>query len=315
VGAVTGRAAAKLLLFGEHAAVYGHPAVGVMLPDETTVTLEAPAASTWDLGSIPEEDRQAVTEALARVEEKLPGLASAGRCAVHIRSTVTRKAGFGSSAALSGALARAALARAGEGGAEVRRAWEIAHHVERLFHGTPSGVDTGLALLGATVIFRPRPPALPEYEIVPACGIPLVVGAVRRDAACAGLIAGLAERMKAGDAKVRAAISALGELSGFAASVLRARRPGAPRYLGALADRAMRNLAAVGLSTPELEVVLEAARGAGALGAKLSGAGGGGAFYAVAPDAETAAVIASRIREAAANAGVMLLALPRVVTA
>ena len=315
MGGVVGRARAKLLLFGEHAAVYGHPAAGVALADETAVTLDGPDVSDWDLGPVPAEDRGAVADALRRVEEKLPELAAHRRCSVSIRGGMARMAGFGSSAALCGALARAALLHAGGDAADLARAWEIAHHAERRFHGTPSGVDTGLALLGGTVIFQPRPPALPEYQVIPAAGVSLVVAAVRRDEACADLIAGLALRMKAGDRTVSAAISVLGELSGFAAAVLRAGGTGAPRYVGTLADAAMRQLSSVGLSTPDLELVLEAARRAGALGAKLSGAGGGGAFYAVAPDAGAAAVISTAIESAAAAAGVRLLLRPRVITA
>jgi len=315
MGPVVGRARGKLLLFGEHAAVYGHPAAGLALADETVVTLDGPGHSAWGLDSIPAEDREAVRDALARVEEKLPRLAATGRCAVSIRGGVVRRAGFGSSAALCGALSRAALLRAGEDGTDVTRAWELAHHAERRFHGTPSGVDTGLALLGGTVILQPRPPALPAFEVIPAAGVSLVVAAVRRDEACADLVRGLAVRMRAGDRTARDAISALGELSGFACSVLRGGGPGAPRYMGMLADAAMRRLSAVGLGTPELDLLLEAARRAGALGAKLSGAGGGGAFYAVAPDAEAAAVIAGRITDAAADAGVPLLLPPRTVTA
>jgi len=315
MGPVVGRARGKLLLFGEHAAVYGHPAVGVSLPDETVVALDGSGDPDWGLDSMAAEDREPVRDALVRVEEKVPRLAENGRCSVSVRGSVARRAGFGSSAALCGALSRAALLRAGEDGADLPRVWEVAHHAERRFHGTPSGVDTGLALLGGTVIFRPRPPALPAYQVIPAAGVSLVVAAVRRDEACADLVRGLAVRMKAGDRTVTDAISALGELSGFACSVLRGGGPGAPRYMGMLADAAMRRLSAVGLGTPELDLLLEAARRAGALGAKLSGAGGGGAFYAVAPDAEAAAVIAGRIKDAAADAGVPLLLPPRTVTA
>lgn len=312
---VAGSANAKLLLFGEHAAVYGHPAVGITLPDRTTVTFDGPVAPEWNLQSIPPADREAVGGVLARMEEKLPGLASKGRCAVHIQSSVPRKAGFGSSAALCGALARAALDRAGEDGTDLSRAWAIAHHAEKLFHGTPSGVDTGLSLIGGTCILRPRPPGLPEHRVVPPTGMAIVVGAVRRDESCAELVGGLAERMRSGDRAVRSAIDALGELSLFAAVVLGSWRRDSTAYLGALADAAMAGLRGLGLSTPDLEVVLGAAREAGALGAKLSGAGGGGAFYAVAPDGAAAALIALRIEAAAASRGVVLLSVPRVVSA
>jgi mevalonate kinase len=310
-----GRAFGKLILFGEHAAVYGHPAVGITLPQWTEVSLEDPGAADWDLRLVSEEDRETVRRVLARVEASLPALAAAGRCTVQIQSSVPRKGGFGSSAALCGAFARAALGRAGEAADDLPRAWAIAHDAERLFHGTPSGVDTGLALLGGTCVLRPRPPGLPEHRMIPRRGIALVVGAVQRDAACAALVGGLAGRMSSGDTAVREAIGELGALADRAAVVLQAGASDAAAGLGSLADQAMNALRGIGLSTPDLEVVLEAARRAGALGAKLSGAGGGGAFYAIAPDARAAAVIAEGIREAAASAGLSLLSDVRVVTA
>jgi len=313
--AETGRANGKLLLFGEHAAVYGHPAVGVTLVDETTATFGGCPASAWNLATIPTEDVEGVRRVLDRMERVLPGFAAAGRCEVRIRSGVQPMAGFGSSAALCGALARAALWRTGENGGDLGRAWTIAHEAERIFHGTPSGVDTGLSLLKGTCILRPRPSSLPGFEVVPTAGIRLVFGAVRRDGLCRDLVAGLAAKMRSGDRAVKTAIASLGEIAESAAALLRAGGDDRASGLGTLANDAMDRLRSLGLGTRDLEVVLDASRDAGATGAKLSGAGGGGAFYAVAPDAATADAIASRIERDAAATGVALIAPVRIVVA
>jgi mevalonate kinase len=313
-----GQARGKLILFGEHAAVYGHPAVGVSLPEGTTVRLLGAVLPEWDLGSIPLEDRERVSAILSRLEDALSGLAARGRRAVEIESGVARKAGFGSSAALCGAFARAALSQAGEeedAGGDSTRAWTIAHDAERLFHGTPSGVDTGLSLLGGTCVLRPRPPGLPEYRRVSGRLLRLVVGAVQRDAACAALVGGLAARVKSGDRAARASIDALGGIAANASNILLSNAGGIDEALGVLADRAMDQLRGLGLSTPDLDRLLKAARAAGALGAKLSGAGGGGAFFAIARDAAAATLILSRLEAETAGAGIVLASPLRVIQA
>lgn len=310
----TGRACGKLILFGEHAAVYGHPAVGMSLPEGTTVRLGDAALPAWDLGPISPADRDGVSALLSLLEEILPGLAARGRRLVEVESSVARMAGFGSSSALCGAFARAALALLGEDAdGDVARAWSLAHRAERLFHGTPSGIDTGLALLGGTCVLRPRPPGLPAYSKISARALHLVVGALPRDAACAALVGGLAARMKSGDHAARASIDALGGIAADASGTLAAGGPQVAKALGALASRAMYELRSLGLSNAGMERLLQEAAAAGALGAKLSGAGGGGAVFAVAPDRDRAGYIASRMEAAAAEAGMVLVSAFRVI--
>ncbi len=310
-----GKAHGKLLLFGEHSAVYGHPAVGVSLPEQTTVRLDDCGGPGWDLDAVPATDREAVSRVIARMESSMAGMSSGRNRAVRIESAIPRSLGFGSSAALCVAFARALL----QGPAETsdrlgdRRVWALAHDAEHLFHGRPSGVDTGISLMGGLCILRPVPAGLPEHTAVPARGLHLVVGAVRRDEACAALIGGLASRMKAGDPVVRAGIDHLAEVTRYAARLLTSGGKDMPKYLGTLADAAMADLRSLGLSTPDLESVLEAALRAGGLGGKLSGAGGGGAFYAVAPDETAAGVIARKIEEAAASNGITMPGRVRVV--
>jgi mevalonate kinase len=316
-----GKAFGKLLLFGEHAAVYGYPAVGMSLPEGITVTLGDTVLPDWNLDTVAESDRTGVRGILSRMKETVSGFAGRGGCDVNIESHLARNAGFGSSAALCGAFARAALDHVGRPehantpAHDVTRAWAIAHDAERLFHGTPSGVDTGLALLGGTCVLTPRPPGLPDYGRVTPRGLCLVVGAVPRDAACAALIAGLGARLKSGDAAARNSIDVLGSISAEAAAVLAAEGEGCTMRLGALADKAMEQLRLLGLSTPELDRVLATARAAGSIGGKLSGAGGGGAFYAIARDQEAAADIAGRMKKAAAETGVVFTSPLRVLFA
>src|SRR5882724_6268235 len=207
---VTGRGRAKLILFGEHSAVYGHPAIGVSLPESITVRLGGERLQEWDLGNVTGDDIPTVRSVLARMETKVPDLLAAGRCSVRMTSGIARGIGYGSSAALCVALSQALLrrARGSAGGtaadaAELGEAWALAHDAEQVFHGTPSGVDTGLSLLGGLVAFEPRPPALPLHQALPAARLWLVTAAVPRDDSCAALISGLGGRMRAGDRVVQ----------------------------------------------------------------------------------------------------------------
>jgi mevalonate kinase len=311
-----GRASGKLILFGEHAAVYGHTAVGVSLREKTTVRLWADAMGDWDLGAIAPEDRETVLRILTRLETLLPELSRA-RCRVAVGSEVPRGVGFGSSAALCAALARAALAHMGElfhAGAPGNplREWGLAHDAERLFHGTPSGIDTGLSILDGLFAFQPRPPALPEYQPLFSAPLHLVVAAVPRVEACGALVAMLGERMSAGHRETRDAIQDLGRAAGAARKALAASAAGGAQDIARLADQAMERLRGLGLSSPWLDRLLKAGKRAGALGGKLSGAGGGGAFFLVARDGESAHLVAASLEEEAARAGISLAAPVRV---
>jgi len=309
--------------------VHGHPAVGISLPETTTVRLVdlAPGAA-WDCGALADEDREVCAALVGRLRALMPEMEPLGPCRVLVESEVPRAVGFGSSAALCAALVRAARAHGGARGrdpmaggpetaADTTAEWELAHGLEKFFHGTPSGVDTGLALREGTWAFRPRPPALPACERLDGVLPVLVIGAVQRDESCGALVADLSRRRKAGDESVIRSIDALGNLAGAARDALRPRTGDAAKaavILAELAETAMGLLRGLGLSVPALDELLEAGKRAGALGGKLSGAGGGGAFYLVARNDGEAGVVARRLAEEAARRGLRMASPPRVLT-
>ncbi len=348
-----GRASGKLLLFGEHAAVYGYPAVGTALPLYTTVTVRLPAGSTattvfpgtenqqdWkqleiDCTTIDEEDRPAVEAVLKRLFRTLSDeeMSSGNRAArkllqprepaerqgtrrrqgdgpaggtLSISSSVPRGMGLGSSAALCAALAAAALPEA----PSLRR-WRVANELEREFHGTPSGVDTGLATLGGAHAFQFGQGDLPRQTPIILPEGALLAGAVRREGSTRTLIAGLKARIEAAELEPQGALAGLGTLSAAVAETLtagtgRPTRAATIAELGGYADRAHEMLAGWGLSTVLLDRVLECGRVNGATGGKLSGAGGGGAFFLLFPNLPAAkgacAAIRALLREASPGA-------------
>jgi mevalonate kinase len=187
--------------------------------------------------------------------------------------------GFGSSGALC-----AALVNLFWPGAPLEARDRLAWEAEAQFHGTPSGIDTCLALregwwaLDASV--KPvaaRPLADP--------GLVLVVGGLVREGDTKSLVAGLARRRQAGDSLVT---GALGRLGATADRATRCLESGSPAAFPALVAAARDDLRLLGLETPALTAVLDGAAATGALAGKLSGAGAGGAFFLVYPDRPTA---------------------------
>ena len=296
---------AKLLLFGEHAAVHGHPAVGLSLKGRTVAELLLEERAGWRFPAYREKGEQTVL--LARMLSRLHELARApgpGGGQARFATDIPRGLGFGSSAALCAAAA-SALAHTADGAAGAQDIWAWAHEAERLFHGTPSGIDTGLALLDGLYLFQPAPPGLPEARRLTGLPLHLVVGAVPRRADTGTLVRRLRERISGGDRSAAAALSELGEIARRAAVLLEGAGEQDSRLagLGELANAAQALLAAQGLSTPDLDGLLQEGLSCGALGGKLSGAGGGGAFFLIFPQSVGATKTARKLRLAARRAG------------
>jgi mevalonate kinase len=290
-----GRGYGKLLLFGEHAAVYGYPALGIRLDEYLEVDVEPEDGTCWSVPDLGEREGSLIRAVLARVA----GAPRSG--SIRIGGTLPTSVGFGSSAAFCTALLRAIESAAAR---DPRMLWQEAHRLEHVFHGTPSGIDTGLSVYEGASLITPDPHGLPSRvpAHLPRAG--LLVGAVRRTASTAELVAAIRRRRETGPAPVDATLARLGELS-----LLAARRETCPdaATLGRAANEAQVLLAELGLSTPTLDTALAAMDRAGAYGAKLSGAGGGGAFYGVFESVERAEGAAQELRRAAAQEDIVYL--------
>ena len=255
-----GRAPGKLILLGEHAVVYGHRALASPVSLGTQVSLE-PCAGPTHLGDSSIQD--------PRLQRALEVALPAQGWRVHIQTDLPIGRGMGSSAALTIALLRAADAITGQ-----QSSFEQLHArgfpIEALFHGNPSGLDHAVSALGSVVVYRkgqvPKPVAMPPHRVVVLdTGI---AGDTRE------LVAGVASRRPG----IEPSLRRLGALVETALPVL-----ADPRALGDLMNEAQHHLEEIGVSTPMIQELVRLARAAGAHGAKLSGAGGGGVVLALTP--------------------------------
>ncbi|HOX18758.1 MAG TPA: hypothetical protein PKW82_09900, partial [Spirochaetales bacterium] len=309
-----GEGFAKLILFGEHAVVHGRAAVAFALPG-CSIT------ARWTPGPGPLEARAPggygadVAKAFAVVAEALELDERGGL--VEADGNIPPEAGFGSSGALCAALARAAgAARAASGKpASPDALWAAANAAERAFHGNPSGVDTGLALLGGFRRIEPRAAFPPTVETLERPGPVLVVAAAPRVASCKASVAAVGRAVKAGEARALAAVEALGDLADQAWLALRNGPWDAAlaARIGELARRAQENLHGLDLSTQELDALIASGEAAGSTGGKLSGGGAGGAFWLAAKNRADAGRVADAVRAEAAKLGITLPFGPEVL--
>ncbi len=278
-----GSAPGKLILFGEHAVVYGQTAIAAAVGLRSTVSLWHHDGPTHIRNSSFDDFRlrRAVSMALP-----------AHGIAVDIGSELPPGRGMGSSASIAVAMVRAAAALAGEQ-PEREALFERSLALERIFHGTPSGVDNAVALSGGLLRFRRGPPLeLEPLEL--AQPLHLVV----LDSGSPGSTAELVAAVRAARPRVDRVLDAIGRLAEQATGLLDDHKA-----LGNAMNDAQAMLVLLGVSTPRLSELCSLARDAGALGAKLSGAGGGGVVVALAePDTVPAILAAAGRREVPAFA-------------
>jgi len=291
----------KVILFGEHAVLYGRPALAGGI--DAGVRLEAVSAAPagvrlrvpdWELAA-DERSPGALGAALRRLCELVPGPGFEAT----LRASLPLGAGLGGSAALSVALVRSAAAARGQEW-QAARVRELAHELEKVFHGTPSGLDDTVATHGGLCLFYRDglpPGGLPEPGAErlggQAARLPwalpaLVVGQSGVPRATRDMLVRVRRRWEDG----RAATERLFErIEGCLQGGLRALRTQDAPALGAAMLENQACLQELGVSLPEIERMVSLALEAGALGAKLTGAGGGGGVIALAPgrEAEVAA--------------------------
>ena len=276
-------AAGKVILFGEHAAVYGRHALALPIPDAVSVTVEVAESVTtlaipsWGIvGRSDLDDSHGVFAAVALILEQL-GLRSA-HFSIHVDSRLPRGMGLGSSAAVAVALIRA-ICDVMELRIEDERINAIAFECEKLAHGTPSGVDNTLATFAEPMLFCND--STPQIEPLSLTEIPPIVIASGDEAGLTSeQVAGVRARRELAPERYDAIFDEIDRISLEGVELLRSQNY---RKLGLAMNVCHGLLNALEVSTPDLERMVTLARQAGAAGAKLTGGGGGGSIIALCP--------------------------------
>ena len=285
--AYTATAPGKVILFGEHAVVYGRPAIAAPVGQvqARAVVSAAPRRPAGEVliqaPDIGLEDR------LAELPEDHPlacavnGLLNAlnvthiPACTVRITSTIPVAAGMGSGAAVSVAVLRALSAFLGSPLSD-ERVSALAYEVEKLHHGTPSGIDNTVITFAMPVYFVRGQPIQTLRLPTP---FSLVIGNTGIASPTAVAVGDVRRGWQADPAEYEALFEQVGKIAQAARFAIEA---GQIDHLGPLMDENQALLARMGVSSPDLERLIQKARSAGALGAKLSGGGRGGNMIALA---------------------------------
>jgi mevalonate kinase len=291
---VVASAPAKIILFGEHFVVYGEPAIVVAIDKRARAEAERRqderlrfqsanlnTSCYFENGAFKVEQGDAKQvrfkfEPVKLAVEKV--LAVYGKNVgldIRINSAIPVAAGLGSSAAVVASVT-AAVAALLELEFSKQDIFRIAYEAEKIVHGTPSGVDPAIATFGGTLLFQVDTGFKP-LEV--KTDIPLVIGDTGVERSTRIQVEKVRETMdrfpqitdplrKAAREIVLRAVTALQEND--------------LETLGRLMNINHALLYGIGVSDESLEWLANAARKAGALGAKLTGAGGGGCMIALA---------------------------------
>lgn len=301
----------KIILFGEHAVVYGRPALAVPVT-QVHADVDIAASSrpgTWidapgihlrsDLNSLPSD------HPIASVIHNflfLSGVSPFPNLNINITSTIPVASGLGSGAAVTVALVRALSSHFNFPMTD-EQVNAFAYEIEKLHHGTPSGIDNTVVTYAKPVYFVKGQP-IETFTV----GRPftIVIGDTGISAPTRESVGDVRKLWEADKSNWENIFDQVGEIAKQARNVLESGKHVLSeverwKELGGLMNQNHALLQKMTVSSPELDNLVEAARKAGASGAKLSGGGRGGNMIALVEENQAEAVANSLMEAGARN--------------
>ena len=298
----TASAPGKIILFGEHAVVYGRPALAVPVTQvQVDVTvLESDRAGIWinapDVNLYAELNTLPSDHPVASVIHNflfLSRVAQFPNLNINITSTIPVASGLGSGAAVTVALVRALSSHLNHPMTD-DAVNAFAYEIEKLYHGTPSGIDNTVVTYAKPVYFI-KGQSIEMFKV----GKPFTI-VIADTGISAPTKESVADVRKLWADNTKRFEVIFDEVADISLAARRVIEEGSIEMLGTLMDKNHALLQEMRVSSPKLDQLVSAARNAGASGAKLSGGGRGGNMIALV-EHERAEEVASALMAARAK--------------
>ena len=277
-------ACGKIILLGEHAVVYGRPAIALPIPlaVEAAIRKGGEAVNVviprWGVEQKVRVTNPGFTGIIAQMLEQL-GL-DKENMTIEVFPHIPRAMGLGGSSALAVAIIRA-IDHAYKLDLKDGRINELAFECEKAAHGTPSGVDNTVATYGSPLYYQRRDEQPLFSTLKLGQPLELIIGMTGKESLTADTVAKVRASWRQYPERYETIFDQIGHLTVSASDAVKS---GQLNELGELMNLCHGYLNALQLSTPELEEMIHVARQNGAVGAKLTGGGGGGSMIALCPD-------------------------------
>lgn len=304
---ITATAPGKIILCGEHAVVYQRPAIAVpvtqvqaqatLQDSKQPLTIDAQnQRRKISYADLPDDDPlKAIIQLTLRSFKVSPPHAT-----LTIHSTIPIASGLGSGAAVSTAIARA-LAQYFKRDLDSAAISSLVYEVEKIHHGTPSGIDNTVIAYGKPVYFVRGQP-IETFNVTQPFRIAIADTGIQSPTKIA--VGDVRAAREADKDRYEKIFDGCGQIAQRARALI---EEGQPDQLGSLMNENQKLLREMGVSCQELDDLVDAATRAGASGAKLSGGGRGGNMIALVNAANE-----NNVREALMSAGAKKILITEV---
>jgi mevalonate kinase len=304
----TATAPGKIILFGEHAVVYGQPAIAAPVSQvrATAVIQNNPTRGIRliapDLGSnilLHDADSDDAVAAVIYQFQTAAELKTLPDLTITVSSQIPIASGLGSGAAITAAVIRALATHLGLADL-LSDEWvsEQTYEVEKIHHGTPSGIDNTVVAYERPVYFVRQQPRNRIEPFAVAQPLRLLVADTGIRSSTKDVVGDVCRKWQNDLSTFNAIFSGCGHIANIARLAI---EQGDIIQVGKLMTENHALLQKMTVSEPTLDELVEVALKAGALGAKLSGAGRGGNMIALVDEERETAVATALLSKGAKN--------------